>query len=216
MKLFNAADQKDRAADFGKNIVKIYYTAGHIFDILTTFGELDESLEKARKYAKWKATYIHNCLKNGETPMAGPPGEQEKPNEGSGNSLDRGSLDPPPPAPTVQDFGFPQVPQGTNNAPPQQPHSGYSTASYPDPNQGGYPPQNYGFQQYQQQPPHHQPTPPPRPSVQPNPVQQQYQPHSHPGMPPTLQSSSSHTSVSLGSNAPGIIFKFKKHFIIFF
>lgn len=27
-----------------------------------------------RKYAKWKATYIHNCLKRGETPQAGPIG----------------------------------------------------------------------------------------------------------------------------------------------
>lgn len=25
-----------------------------------------------RKYAKWKSTYIHNCLKNGTTPIAGP------------------------------------------------------------------------------------------------------------------------------------------------
>jgi vacuolar protein sorting-associated protein VTA1 len=206
LKLFNAADQKDKAADFGKNIVKIYYTAGHIFDILTTFGELDENLEKARKYAKWKATYIHNCLKNGETPIAGPPGEQEKPNESSGGSLDRGgTLDPPNPAPTMQDFGFPQIPHDTNtsNPPPQQPHGGYSTASYPDPNQGGYPSQNYGFQHYPQHPPHqpqhHQPTPPPRPSQQPP----QYQSHTHPGMPPSMQNSSSHTNVAAtGSYTP--------------
>jgi vacuolar protein sorting-associated protein VTA1 len=25
-----------------------------------------------QRYAKWKAAYIHNCLKNGETPIAGP------------------------------------------------------------------------------------------------------------------------------------------------
>ena len=210
LKLFNAADQKDRAADFGKNIVKIYYTAGMLFDVLTTFGELDESLEKARKYAKWKSTYIHNCLKNGETPMAGPPGEQEKPNESSGGgSMDRGgggALDPPNPAPTMQDFGFPQIPQNTNPPPQQPPGGGYSTASYPDPSQGGggyQSSQNYGFQQYPQQPPHqqpqqhHQPTPPPRPSVQPNPAQH-YQ--SHPGMPPSMQSSSSHTNIASASD----------------
>ena len=34
-------------------------------------------LEKNRKYAKWKAAYIHNCLKNGETPVAGPIGGDE-------------------------------------------------------------------------------------------------------------------------------------------
>lgn len=27
-----------------------------------------------RKYARWKAAYIHNCLKNGETPQPGPIG----------------------------------------------------------------------------------------------------------------------------------------------
>ena len=27
-----------------------------------------------RKYAKWKAAYINNCLKNGETPIPGPVG----------------------------------------------------------------------------------------------------------------------------------------------
>lgn len=27
-----------------------------------------------RKYARWKATYIHNCLKSGETPESGPIG----------------------------------------------------------------------------------------------------------------------------------------------
>lgn len=32
---------------------------------------------KHRKYARWKATYIHNCLKNGETPQAGPVGIDE-------------------------------------------------------------------------------------------------------------------------------------------
>ena len=33
---------------------------------------LHDAREMHRKYAKWKAAYIHNCLKNGETPIAGP------------------------------------------------------------------------------------------------------------------------------------------------
>ena len=43
-----------------------------LFDVLTTFGELSEEVQQNRKYAKWKAAYIHNCLKNGETPIPGP------------------------------------------------------------------------------------------------------------------------------------------------
>lgn len=35
---------------------------------------LSEEAKTHRKYARWKATYIHNCLKNNETPIAGPVG----------------------------------------------------------------------------------------------------------------------------------------------
>lgn len=40
-------------------------------DVLSTFGELDEDMSEKRKYAKWKAAYIHNCLKVGERPTPG-------------------------------------------------------------------------------------------------------------------------------------------------
>lgn len=40
-------------------------------DILTSFGALDEDIAEKRKYAKWKAAYIHNCLKVGERPQPG-------------------------------------------------------------------------------------------------------------------------------------------------
>ena len=73
MKLFLAADKLDRAANFGKNVVKMFYSAGVLFDILEScFGELPPEAAHYRKYAKMKAAYIHNCLKNGETPVAGP------------------------------------------------------------------------------------------------------------------------------------------------
>lgn len=51
--------------------MKAFYTAGMIYDVLTTFGELTDEAAQNRKYAKWKAAYIHNCLKNGETPVPG-------------------------------------------------------------------------------------------------------------------------------------------------
>jgi vacuolar protein sorting-associated protein VTA1 len=67
-KLFSYADQQDRAANFGKNVVKSFYTAAMIYDIITVFGELSEEAKHNKKYASWKAAYIHSCLKNGETP----------------------------------------------------------------------------------------------------------------------------------------------------
>lgn len=78
LKLFVYADSQDRAANFGKNVVKAFYTSGMLFDVLTTFGELSEELLQNRKYAKWKAAYIHNCLKNGETPVPGPLQEEDE------------------------------------------------------------------------------------------------------------------------------------------
>lgn len=65
--------------------MKAFYTSGMLFDVLTTFGELSEELLQNRKYAKWKAAYIHNCLKNGETPVPGPLQEEDKLGDGSQN-----------------------------------------------------------------------------------------------------------------------------------
>lgn len=76
IKLFYYADTEDRAGRFGKNVVKSFYTAGMLMDVLSNFGEVPEDVEKNRKYAKWKAAYIHNCLKNGETPLSGPQGDE--------------------------------------------------------------------------------------------------------------------------------------------
>lgn len=62
-------------------MVKSYYTAGMVYDILVTFGELSEEAIHNRKYAKYKAAYIHNCLKSGQTPIPGPhneDGDEEK------------------------------------------------------------------------------------------------------------------------------------------
>ncbi|GLV38797.1 Vesicle trafficking 1 [Carabus blaptoides fortunei] len=72
LKLFKYADEQDRAENYGKNVVKAFYTAGILMDVLTSFGELSEDIAEKRKYAKWKAAYIHNCLKAGEQPVSGP------------------------------------------------------------------------------------------------------------------------------------------------
>ena len=74
MKLFEWADKEDRAARFGKNVVKAFYTASNLFDVMQVFGELTPEVKHARKYSKWKAAYIHNCLKKGEQPVPGPMG----------------------------------------------------------------------------------------------------------------------------------------------
>uniref|UniRef100_A0ABI7WRZ9 Vta1/callose synthase N-terminal domain-containing protein n=1 Tax=Felis catus TaxID=9685 RepID=A0ABI7WRZ9_FELCA len=77
LKMFLYADNEDRAGRFHKNMIKSFYTASLLIDVITVFGELTDENVKHRKYARWKATYIHNCLKNGETPQAGPVGIEE-------------------------------------------------------------------------------------------------------------------------------------------
>jgi len=107
MKLFLFADKEDREGRFNKNVVKAFYTSGILFDVLSVFGELTPENSHYKKYAKLKAAYIHNCLKNGETPIPGPldgadsddTQEGSTPGAGAGAPSDPAQpLQPPPPA----------------------------------------------------------------------------------------------------------------------
>lgn len=85
LKLFLYADKNDRAANFSKNVVQSFYTAQVLYDVLTLFGELSVEASQNRKYAQWKAAYIHNCLANGETPVPGPMKDEENGMVGASN-----------------------------------------------------------------------------------------------------------------------------------
>ena len=124
IKLFGWADKEDRAARFNKNVVKAFYNAGVLFDVMTAvFGELTPENAHARKYAKWKAAYIHNCLKNGETPVPGPAGGIDEgleeraagggwavPQIGTGQPEEGAAAAPPPPSQPSQIPTLPQIP----------------------------------------------------------------------------------------------------------
>lgn len=78
--LFNWADAKDRNSEFNKKVVRAFYTSALLFDVaegVSKDEDIDEESKHQRKYARWKATYIHNCLKNGEIPEPGPVGGLE-------------------------------------------------------------------------------------------------------------------------------------------
>jgi len=119
MKLFLVADKNDRAANFGKNVVKCFYSAGILFDVMQTFGPLTPENAHYRKYAKMKAAYIHNCLKTGETPIAGPLAndDDEEDNEGQED---------------MQEVHQEEIPSAPAN-PPTAPSSGYTPAPAPVP-----------------------------------------------------------------------------------
>nr|SVE93961.1 EOG090X0GPB [Scapholeberis mucronata] len=68
VKLFNWADNEDRCERHNKNVVKGFYSAGMLLDVCSVFGELNEDVAQQKKYAKWRAAHIHNCLSSGEKP----------------------------------------------------------------------------------------------------------------------------------------------------
>ncbi|XP_065209038.1 vacuolar protein sorting-associated protein VTA1 homolog [Planococcus citri] len=119
LKLFIWADNNDRGGIFNKNVVRSFYTSGLLMDVLTTFGELSEEITKNRKYAKWKAAYINNCMKTGEVPIPGPQGETDEEQE-LNNLLNLDKPASPPaagPAPSQsQQPSFPSIPNSSTTA----------------------------------------------------------------------------------------------------
>jgi len=79
-KLLKKAEDLDRAQQYmqhGKMMVKLYFTAGIIFDALKVFENYDDSLAQQAKFAKWRSTHIHTSLQKGEMPTPPKPREGE-------------------------------------------------------------------------------------------------------------------------------------------
>ncbi|CAH1799299.1 unnamed protein product [Owenia fusiformis] len=155
-KLFLWADNEDRAARFNKNVVKSFYSSSILMDVVQQFGELSEEVEKNKKYAKWKAAYIHKCLQSGETPIPGPLNEEGEEEEGGavgGEASQPGPSGYQPPADQVQPPVNQNQPPANQYQPPanqyQPPANQYQpppTSQYPPPtnlptpnNNGQYP-----------------------------------------------------------------------------
>lgn len=144
IKVFLFADNEDRAGRFNKNVVKSFYTAGMLFDVIGCFGEISEDIQKNRKYAKWKAAYIHRCLKNGETPVAGPVGGEDGEEAiAPADNLQPASYSPNMPSPSNQHpqvgaFAPPTTPQDFPQVPTH--HSPPKTHNQPSPSQAYHQP----------------------------------------------------------------------------
>ncbi|CAD5229354.1 unnamed protein product [Bursaphelenchus okinawaensis] len=206
-KLFNFADNKDRNGEFNKNTIKAFYAAGHLFDVLAEFGEPDDAVLNNRKYAKWKATYINNCLKNGETPVSGPPpSSKDEDDELMRQLIQVDDIKPTPPPRSSppnsantnvadsQKFGWSDIPfEGPFSSPNSNTYNQPATNS-PYPTPYSQPGSQYPGQFFNQ--PFNQPN---QPSYAPQPYQPPAaQPQSNPSSTTSLQSSSS--KVSLENN----------------
>ncbi|KAK6726744.1 hypothetical protein RB195_004828 [Necator americanus] len=148
LKLFNFADAKEKSGQVDKSVVHAFYTAGHVMDVLSLFGEVDETFLNCKKYAKWKSTQIFACLKDGtpytpssqqdheDTPQAGvtastgnvPPVEHVYPDPTSMSSSSSGSNQPLRPNEQNQpNRGY----QSQQFQQPSQPQSNYGSAGLP-------------------------------------------------------------------------------------
>uniref|UniRef100_A0A3Q3A2D8 Vesicle (multivesicular body) trafficking 1 n=1 Tax=Kryptolebias marmoratus TaxID=37003 RepID=A0A3Q3A2D8_KRYMA len=119
LKLFLYADNEDRAGRFHKNMIKSFYSSSLLMDVLSVFGELSEENVQHRKYARWKATYIHNCLKNGESPQPGPiamEGDEEAAGAAAPHPKSPGSSCPGsvPTGPPTTNYNNIQIPPGAH------------------------------------------------------------------------------------------------------
>lgn len=117
-----------------RNLVKAFYTSGIVMDVLAVFGDIPDDIQEKQKYAKFKAAYIHNCLKNGEQPIAGPLGGMENVED------DLNDTNQPGPPPATAGFNLPNLPDVSNPPPtfydPKPPESssgGFSPAITPIP-----------------------------------------------------------------------------------
>lgn len=116
-KLFNWADSQDRNAIFNKHVVKSFYTSSILFDILEIFKDgISEECATQRKYARWKATYIHNCLKNNEVPLPGPIGGDDSVSEET-DQVNEGATEPTSNSyePSSSNHSFPSTSHSSSN-----------------------------------------------------------------------------------------------------
>ncbi|KAF8445600.1 Vta1 like-domain-containing protein [Boletus edulis BED1] len=81
LKVFQTADDEDRAGNATKSIAKKFLVAANFFEVLRVFPKTDvsESSESKLKYAKWKAADIAKALREGRRPTPGPAGSQLDP-----------------------------------------------------------------------------------------------------------------------------------------
>ncbi|KRX53873.1 RalA-binding protein 1, partial [Trichinella sp. T9] len=71
-RMFERADTFDRHARYSVSLVQLYMQASNLFTVLSMLCELDDIAIKIQKYCKWRAWYLFNCFKNGETPLPAP------------------------------------------------------------------------------------------------------------------------------------------------
>eukprot|EP00842_Homolaphlyctis_polyrhiza_P006504 jgi/Hompol1/6855/HPOL_000365-RA len=74
LRIFLNADNEDRAGHASKKTAKTFLAASIFLELLKNFGEIDQETQQKIRYAKFKAADIMKAIKEGRTPVPGPPG----------------------------------------------------------------------------------------------------------------------------------------------
>ncbi|KAI6047931.1 Vta1 like-domain-containing protein [Pisolithus marmoratus] len=74
LKVFEAADDEDRAGRATKSTAKKFLAASNFFEVLKVFpkSEISDAAEAKLRYAQWKAADIAKALREGRRPAPGP------------------------------------------------------------------------------------------------------------------------------------------------
>ncbi|GAB2277750.1 hypothetical protein Dimus_012453 [Dionaea muscipula] len=207
LNVFEKADKQDRAGRADLNTAKTFYAASIFFEILNQFGELPPDLEQKQKYAVWKAADIRKALKEGRTPLPGPPGGEKdlltpssspagaydvEPSQ-AGNNINPGQQPDPSSSPQSHDEMKSQMGSYIPPPPSSYPNGHYPSNDYISPPH----PTNEAENSAYSQPYHHQSYPQePRP--------QHYMPQHYPSQeipaPSTYPNFQSYPSFSEGSH----------------
>jgi vacuolar protein sorting-associated protein VTA1 len=129
LKVFDIADNEDRAGHITKDTAKNFYASSVFFDVLKQFGDVTDDITEKQKYAKWRAAEITKAIKSGVPPPL-PPSAGSSPNSEGDLDYDPSTsdiprTDIPPFPPDIQPF--PSKPENNTNSPsfpsipPQQP-----------------------------------------------------------------------------------------------
>ncbi|GBB88892.1 hypothetical protein RclHR1_01550026 [Rhizophagus clarus] len=211
LKVFTIADNEDRAGKATRNTAKTFLAASLYMELLRLFGNMSKEFEDKIKYAKWKAIEITKALKEGRTPVPGPPGgepAEQKPEYEENNQSFPGVDQFPlaqttpdqtisgPPSSNNDNFPiFPAAPTNNNSVPNVQDlvssfdqiNIGKQAAPPLPPKVNDYTGNNNNFDnQFNQQPPPPPPNFPPSSNANFYDTHQNYQQPSPPNPPSTL------------------------------
>lgn len=168
LQLFLFADKEDRNGNFDTKVIKAFYTSSLLFELLTTFGELNEEVAYQKRYAQWKATYLEKCRRSGEVPQPGPANfdQEEEEADQPGSSQDQNPYQQP---------SQPSYPSDEPAYPSQQTYQPPTQPTYQPPSQPTYQPPTQPTYQPPTQPTYQPPAPAPvaQPAYQP-PAQPSY------------------------------------------